>query len=169
MIYVLGVCLFLFLILLMLLLGSSDKAAPKAVYESQDSLFTPAERNFLMVLQRVCTSNYAIYGKVRLADLLRVRKGMPNDEWRRAFNKISAKHVDYVLCDPVTLAVRCVVELDDASHKRQDRSDRDTFLDSALKEAGIPIMRVRARASYKLDEVANQLLETIAVDQKAIA
>lgn len=140
--------LFLFLFLL-----AMPEKKPQALYEAQESLFTPAERNFMMVLQSICASHFAVFGKVRIADVIAVRKGLEPQVWRRAFNRISAKHVDYVLCDPRDLSVLCVIELDDASHRRKDRSERDTFVDAVFAEAGIPCIRIPARASYSPAEV----------------
>jgi hypothetical protein len=42
------------------------------------------------------------------------------------------------------MAVRRIVELDDKSHRREDRKRRDGFVDEALKSAGIPITRIEA-------------------------
>lgn len=128
-------------------------------YIAQDSLFTPAERNFMLVLEEAAGSGCRVYGKVRLADVLKVRSGMEPKKWRAAFNKICAKHVDFVVCDAETLEVLCVVELDDSSHAREDRTARDVFFDEALKDAEIPLMRVKARASYNPSLVREQLVD----------
>jgi len=149
-------CLFL-----LLLLSTFGATGPSRIYEAREGLFTPAECNFLTVLQRVCASRYTVFGKVRIADIVQVRKGLPSKEWRQAFNRISSKHIDFLLCDPESLEVRCAVELDDASHRRKDRSDRDLFVDRVLEEAGIPLLRVRARASYKPEELVQSLRETL--------
>jgi len=41
-----------------------------------------------------------------------------------------------------------VIELDDWSHKRADRRERDKFVDQALGDAGLSILRVPVQASY---------------------
>ena len=45
------------------------------------------------------------------------------------------------------------IALDDASHDRKDRQDRDGFVDSALAAAGLPILHVKASARYDANAV----------------
>lgn len=72
-----------------------------------------------------------------------------------------SKHVDFVICDRATIRPLVAVELDDASHTRSDRVTRDEFVDAALTAAGLPLMRIRAHASYNVQEVARQLQTTM--------
>lgn len=58
------------------------------------------------------------------------------------FDRIKAKHVDFILADKNTLDTLLVIELDDNSHIETDRIKRDIFVDSALKSAGIPIIHI---------------------------
>ena len=46
---------------------------------------------------------------------------MSPSERQAAFNRISSKVLDFVLCDPNNLAIIAAIELDDSSHKRNDR------------------------------------------------
>ena len=103
--------------------------------------------------------DHRVFGKVRLADVLTVRKGLPKAEWQRAFNRISRKHLDFVLCRPHDLSVVCVVELDDKTHRRSDRRERDVFLERALEAAQVPLVRVPSRRSYDVDAL-RKLLDT---------
>ena len=48
------------------------------------------------------------------------------DLWAQAWrNRIHAKHIDFVLCDPGNLQPILCIELDDPSHNRPDRIERD--------------------------------------------
>jgi hypothetical protein len=38
--------------------------------------------------------------------------------------------------------------LDDRSHQRRERKARDAFLDQALRQAGVLLLRVRASGQY---------------------
>ena len=94
---------------------------------------------------------YSAFAMVRIADLLRVQEGIKN---RRSWiNKILAKHVDFVLCEPATLEPILCIELDDRSHQRSDRQARDEFLDEAFDSAGLPLLRVPVRSSYQSGEI----------------
>lgn len=74
--------------------------------------------------------------------------GLTRSNWQRAFNRISAKHLDFILCDPQSCAVKLAIELDDASHDSAKRQARDTFLDAACQSAGLPLLRIRAARGY---------------------
>ena len=122
-------------------------------YQKAGPLFTPAERSFYGVLSQAVGTNATIFGKVRVADIATPRKGLARSIWQRAFNKISAKHFDFVLCDSHDLSVICVLELDDSSHKASKRQQRDEFLTGVCSAADIPFIRVPAKAGYVISEI----------------
>ncbi len=130
-------------------------------YEKNGPLFSPAERSFLGVLEQVFASDYWIIGKVRLADVIKPRKGLSSSARVSAQNRINSKHVDFVLCDPRSREVVAVVELNDASHERTSRKERDAFVVGALKAAGIPFAQIPAQKSYAPEEVRRQILGAI--------
>ena len=68
-------------------------------YERIEKLFSAAERSFLGVLEEIFGREYAILGKLRLADIIRVRRGLSNSARTSALNRITSKHVDFALCD----------------------------------------------------------------------
>lgn len=115
-------------------------------YERVDSLLTIAERSFYGVLCPVLDPRYRIFAKVRLSDLVTVSRGTPRAFWYRS--KINQKHVDFVLCTANDLTPQLVIELDDSSHVRWDRRERDIFIDAALAAAGLPILHVQAQRAY---------------------
>jgi hypothetical protein len=117
-------------------------------YESLSCFLTPAERSFFGVLQRAVASDYIIFAKVRLADIIRPVKNPSRNGWQTAFNRISSKHVDFILCDPARVSVLLAIELDDRSHATFDQGMRDLPKNCALKDSGIPLFRVPARHSY---------------------
>lgn len=143
----------------LLAISRLKRRRPVAVYEARPGLFTAAERSFLGVLEKAVGDRYRVFGKVRVADLLKTVKGMSNSDRQSALNKIVGKHVDFVLCHPGTLAVKAVIELNDRSHARGKRAARDAFLRDAFRQAGIPLLEIRARRSYTLETVKAALSE----------
>jgi hypothetical protein len=131
----------------------SRGASAALPYESKGNLLTPAERSFLVVLDEVVGTQYRIMGQVRLADVIKVRKGVDKKTWGTAFARIRSKHLDFVACDPNDLSIKFAVELDDSSHKRPDRQKRDAFLDQAMEAAQIPLHRFAVKRSYDPQEV----------------
>jgi len=141
------------------LASRGDRSFP---YDRIERLFTPAERSFLGVLEEVLAKDYAILGKVRLADIIRPRKGLSNSERTSALNRITSKHVDFAVCDLRTRAVVGVIELDDSSHQNVSRQRRDEFVDKALLAAGVPVVHIAAQKAYQPREVRSQILAVFA-------
>ncbi len=117
-------------------------------YVVTKGLLSTAERHFFGVLQQALGEDFQIFAKVRLADIIGVEGGLPVGRRKAAFNRICAKHADFVICDPKIFRIIGIVELDDSSHDAAHRRQRDQFMDSALAAASVPILRVRAQRAY---------------------
>jgi len=126
-------------------------------YSKRTALFTPAERSFLGVMDLAIGDKARILGKVRVADVITPKSRMSRSDWQRAFNKISAKHFDFILCDKKDLSIICAVELDDSSHQRANRKKRDSLLVAACASAGIPLIQIPAKATYSVADVRKLL------------
>ena len=130
-----------------------DWQLPKAdplPYSKRKYFFSAAERSFYEILKRLASAEHTVFANVRLADLVYVSKGA--DSWQSHFNRINRKHLDFVLCNR-DLAPVVAIELDDSSHDEEDRQSRDKFVDQVLGAAALPILHVRAKRAYNLDEV----------------
>ena len=128
-------------------------------YVPVEALLTPAERRFFLSLRQALANDYQLFAKVRLGDILQVRRGVEGKRRYAAFGRVAAKHADFVACDPRTFAVRGVIELDDSSHRRRDRQERDRFFNAAFAAAGIPVLRVPVQRSYSPKELREQARE----------
>jgi very-short-patch-repair endonuclease len=81
--------------------------------------------------------NHLIFVQVQLLQALRFKRG----EWSSAVaNRISQLSLDFLIVRPDTSIV-AAIELDDATHARQDRRAADARKTHALKSAGIPLLR----------------------------
>jgi ssDNA-binding Zn-finger/Zn-ribbon topoisomerase 1 len=130
-------------------------------YVLGDGLFSPAERSFLGVLDQAVGNDFRVFGKVRVADVVAVAKGTPKSLWQRAFNRISAKHFDYVLCNRSDLKPICAIELNDQSHAQDNRKGRDKFLEDVCAAAKLPLIFIPAQRSYTLPEVGQAIAGVI--------
>lgn len=96
--------------------------------------------------------------KVRLADVVTCSES----GWRDGLGAaIAQKHLDFVLCDPQTLRFVMAIELDDRSHERPERRRRDRFVDQVLAQAGVRLLRFRARSRYCTDEMRRRIMRCI--------
>lgn len=84
-----------------------------------------------------------------------------------ALNRINRKHIDFVICNPADLSILCAVELDDRSHNRADRKERDQFIDKALDAAGIPILHIKTKAGYTPGELSAALANVTGIKTTA--
>ncbi len=127
-------------------------------YRLRDNFLSAAELAFYRVLEQAVGQTYSINNKVRLWDVLYVPR---RDDSRTYENKISCKHIDFLLCDPTKMQPVLAIELDDASHNRKDRQDRDAFLDEALAVAGLAILHIKAARTYSIAEVQQQIASVL--------
>lgn len=121
-------------------------------YTAAASLLTPTEARFHAVLAEAIGPMATIQCKVRLADLLIAPRNDLN-----AFRRVSQKHVDFVLCERVTLRPLVAVELDDRSHDRADRQERDRFVNAAYAQAGLPLLHIRVADTYSPAALLSQV------------
>lgn len=152
-------------IIVVFTIAARGKERPKRIilFRQRDALFTAAERSFLGVLDQACADRYRVFGKVRIADVVAPAKGLDKSTWTTVFNRIKAKHFDFVLCDPQTLMVKAVIELNDKSHSNSRRIERDELVRRACADAGLALRMVKTRRSYSLESV-KQVVNEIEIE-----
>ena len=128
-------------------------------YQARGRLVTKSELRFYKSLDKAAQDDFQIFAMVRVADLLRVADG--TSKRRSWLNKILAKHVDFVLCEPGSLVPLVCIELDDSSHQRPDRIERDKFMDAAFESAGLPLLRIATSKNYPPREIRELIDQVI--------
>lgn len=130
---------------------SPDTALP---YRRRDDFLSAAELSFYRALSAAVGAQAHICPKVNLADIFFVVK--PNEN-QGARGRISQKHVDFLLCDSQSMKPLAGIELDDSSHARADRQERDALVDGVFAAAALPLVRIPAAASYSPADLALKL------------
>lgn len=130
-------------------------------YEAIETLFSPAERSFLGVLDNALGEEFRVFGKVRVGDIAKVATGLSRSASQGALNKIAYKHFDYIVCRASDLAVVCAIELNDQSHSTKRARKRYELIESLCKVISLPLMQITARESYTTQEVLDQFILTI--------
>jgi hypothetical protein len=74
-----------------------------------------------------------------------------------AFNRISRKRIDFAVCEAETMKVLYAIELDDSSHNRKNRQERDEFVNQAFAAAGLTLLHVDCKRGYSQQEMINVL------------
>ncbi|MBU2898887.1 DUF2726 domain-containing protein [Vibrio hepatarius] len=125
-------------------------------YDSHLLFSCPEELEFYRTLSIAVKSREIIFAKVRAADLMRPKKGFySSGEWQRAYNKLSRKNVDFVLCNPMTLEVNTIIELINDTQEKDLKTEN--YVEKAAKTAGLNIIRFSTAKSYNYDEIERQL------------
>jgi hypothetical protein len=118
-----------------------------------------AEADFFRVLMGVVGDEGHILAQVSLRQLLWMPGSNQTNPGRAIWhNKIAARSIDFVICDPATLRPRLVIELDEPSHARPERQTRDDEVEAMLRAAGLPYLRVLTSRSYDTRELAETVL-----------
>lgn len=129
-------------------------------YEAKPGLFTRNELPLFHTL-REAFPELTVHGKVRLEDIVGVRRGLSREDRWRYRGHIKSRHVDYLLVDPVSGAFVCVVELDDASHAQRAAAHGDAIRSGALAAAGVPLLRVQTNL-VGVDELRDRVGRVVA-------
>ena len=135
------------------------------MYRLRDDFLSPAEASFFRVLRLTVGETYVICPKVRLADLFYVTRPHEN---QGAQNRITPRHVDFVLCDPATLRPVAGLELDDSTHRRARAVETDAFKDGLFAAVGLPLIRVPAQRAYETAQVRALLAQVMRLDGTAV-
>lgn len=126
----------------------SLKRAVSPEYRAIPFLLTKSELNFFKQLNRKLNENmpgmFQLNSKVRLADICT----NTNKKDIASFNRISRKHVDFVITELSTSKVVCAIELDDRSHNSASAIKRDTQKNTALRSANITLIRIKNTRNY---------------------
>lgn len=131
------------------------------LYSLQPSILTAAERSFAGVLELLLPPDVRLVVKIRLADVFAPRQGLTRSVATSALNRISAKHVDFLLIRVSDAAPLVGIELDDKSHEAGSRIRRDMFVDDVFQSCGLPLLHVVAKSSYNANELRSQVAHAL--------
>jgi len=124
-------------------------------YEKKEYLLTQNEKFFYKVLKdAIKDKDIIIQTQVVLYNIIRPIK---DKNFYYYFDKIKAKSIDYVLLDKDFKILLCI-ELDDYTHKQNNRIKRDTFINKIFFEANVKLLRIKANSYYNVDTI-KELIE----------
>lgn len=146
------------LILKLFGISPHESATGSWPYRLRDDFLSPAEISFYHVLKSATGDAITVCPKVNLSDIFFVSGPGQN---QGAKNRISRKHVDFLLCDSQTMRPRVGVELDDSSHAREDRQTRDALVQQVFDAAGLALLRFPAQRAYDLSEIVSRLSQSL--------
>ncbi|MTP71894.1 DUF2726 domain-containing protein [Turicibacter sanguinis] len=124
-------------------------------YVLRDDFLSAAELKFYKSLSLATKElPFKILSKVSLGDLFFVN--IKDFKMKQSYwNKINRKHVDFLVCDNVSLKPLVAIELDDKSHQQSNRVQRDAFVDEVFKAANLPLLHIPVKNSYAISELTD--------------
>jgi hypothetical protein len=106
------------------------------------------------VLQGMAGRHYVVCPKVALNDVFYVMRPNENVHY---YNKFFRKHVDFLLCEPVTLRPAIGIALIRPGGRNETR-DVDQFMQDLFLNARLPLVQIPSSDRYSTGEL-EQLLE----------
>ena len=132
-----------------------ENEKPEYQYKKKSFFLSRAEHECYDALMTAVGKDFYIFAQVHLPTILDNK--VVGQNWRGAFRHINEKSVDYVLCDKAYIAPKLVIELDDCTHERPDRKERDKEVERILEEAGLPLLRLGNNGSFNSDELSQKI------------
>jgi hypothetical protein len=125
--------------------------AQRLPYRLRERFLTTTELALFRALTELVGKRYLICPKVSLNDIFYIVRPNENVHF---FNKFFRKHVDFLLCDPQTLAPAFGVEIVRPISKKEAR-EGDKFTEELFVGAGLPLVHVPSSESYNPSEVVS--------------
>jgi hypothetical protein len=122
-------------------------------YTLGEALFSPEERVFLAALDEAVGDSHRVYGKVRLSDLVTLRRGTSRRALEQAQARIADLRIDFLVCSRESARVVCAVELIPA----KGRHGGNKALARACEALALPLVRVPAAESYPLKSLTDDV------------
>ena len=144
---VLGICFFVYLTR-----GKAEFSTPDVspiskadlrAFEAVPSLWVNAsEAALFAILCRHMPPGFHVHGKVRLEDIIRVKRGLPEKLRWAARGRVKSRHIDYVIAKQSGQPV-LAIELDGRSHDPKNPSEADKVKTALFKAANLKLRRIR--------------------------
>ena len=123
-------------------------------YMKREYLLTETELKFYKQLKKVTDElNLTICPQVTLYEILR------NKQYKD-FNKIQSKSIDFVITEP-NLKIKLCIELDDPSHFKNKRIQRDIFINELFHDLDIKLLRIPVQNFYDLENLKCKIKESL--------
>lgn len=130
---------------------------PAYPFTRQSALFSTAERNLWRELTQAAGEDNCVFGKVRLADLVRVRPDLNSTDAKIVQDEIGALSVDFVICRRSNFTIAVAVMLTNGKRDESRESMDSTHTEGALAAAGVPLLRLSPDKEYTVANLRTEL------------
>lgn len=131
-------------------------------YKPKRYITTLNELNFYNVLLEISKElDMILFSQVSLYNIISMKENLDYSTKTKYFNKIASKSIDFVLVDKKNCRIRLCIELDDTTHYKQKRIERDNFINKLFKDLEIDLLRYPIYKVYYKDILKRKIQETI--------
>lgn len=126
-------------------------------YRLRENFLSTPELALFRVLQGMAGRHYVICPKVALNDIFYIVRPNENVHF---FNKLFRKHVDFLLCEPVTLRPAIGIELIKPIRRNEAR-EFDQFMDELFLSTRLPLVHIPSSEHYSASDLEKLLQQAI--------
>lgn len=128
-------------------------------FEAAPSLWVnQAESVFYDILLRQLSPGFRLHGKVRLEDIIRVKRDVhPKLRWSLR-GRVKSRHIDYLITDKTGRPI-IAIELDGSSHNASNPSEADKIKTALFASAGLNLKRVRVGQDF--DKIVGKIVSEL--------
>lgn len=124
-------------------------------YEAKNTLMTLNERSFFEKLKMAIGDKYDIYPQVNLDKIFKIKYQNSRWKFKQAKSFIDRRSVDFLITTRENQKPFIAIELDDSSHKREDRIERDAKINSLFDNNGFHLVRFNSTDNFTVEELRN--------------
>ena len=141
---------------------SKENIDYKKYYRPKRYVITKNELNFYTALLEVAKElDLIVFSQVSLYNILETKSNLDYKTKTIFFNKIASKSIDFVLVDKKNCRIKLCIELDDNTHKKEKRIERDNFINKLFKDLEIDLLRYPLYNIYYKDTLKKRIQENI--------
>lgn len=129
------------------------------VYNKKVYLLSKPEHELFNILVSLFSNQFYVFPQIHLDRIIEHKT--PGQSKFGAFHHINQKSVDFVICDKAYIEPLLAIELDDSTHEREDRVQRDATVENILSNAGLPLVRIDIQDRFKSEEIKQRILEAM--------
>lgn len=125
-------------------------------FKKKGPLLNLKEGAFFNALRTAVGDNGVVMAKVNMTTVIGP-EAKNKKQWFVANQRIAKSYFDYVVCDPRTMEVRVVIELDNGLELNKGKVEREKLLIHVCKSANIPLIGTSIRHSYQVSRLRRLL------------
>ncbi|HEY0221026.1 MAG TPA: DUF2726 domain-containing protein [Candidatus Paceibacterota bacterium] len=115
-----------------------------SLYKKKTSVMSRSESAFFFELQKQLPTDYHIFPKMRVADVLDIPNG---HDYYRMRNKALPKHIDFLICDKYFKPL-VAIEVNGFSHNSFKQQEIDRVKQEMFKDSGLSLETINVGSSF---------------------